>query len=373
MKTNWKTKKFEKCLDKVIYTNKIQRKDFLKSGSFPIVSQEINFINGYWNNEKDLFKVEKSIVIFGDHTQILKYIDFDFVLGADGVKILKPKDFLHPKFFYYQLVRINLKSLGYARHYKILKEKNISYPPPPEQIRIVKIIDEAFGKMEIAKKNAERNLRNAKELFESYLQEVFAGRGDWKEKTLKEISIEFGRGKSKHRPRNDKKLYEGKYPFIQTGDIRNCNHFITKYSQTYNDVGLAQSKLWKKGTICITIAANIAETGILDFDACFPDSVIGITVNPKITSNNYVEYLLQSFKSFIKKKGKGSAQDNINLATFENELFPFPPLSTQKQIVFKLDALSASTKKLEKNYQQKIDDLNELKKSVLQKAFNGEL
>ncbi len=85
------------------------------------------------------------------------------------------------------------------------------------------------------------------------------------------------------------RLYNGEYPFIQTGDVRNSDHLITSYSQTYNEAGLAQSKLWPKGTLCITIAANIAETGILDFDACFPDSVIGVVANENLTSNKFLE------------------------------------------------------------------------------------
>jgi type I restriction enzyme S subunit len=255
-----------------------------------------------------------------------------------------------------------------------LKNFNIIIPPLPEQHRIVKILDEVFEKTAKVKENAEKNLQNAKELFGSYLQSVFADPSDdWEWKTLKQASLTFGRGKSKHRPRNDKKLYNGNYPFIQTGDIRNSDHFIKEYSQTYNKVGLAQSKLWPKGTICITIAANIAETGILNFEACFPDSVIGIVVNPKITETNFVEYLLQSFKVRIQAKGKGSAQKNINMATFENELFPFPSLAKQKSIVKKLDALSAETKKLEAIYKQKLEDLEELKKSVLKSAFAGKL
>jgi type I restriction enzyme S subunit len=136
-------------------------------------------------------------------------------------------------------------------------------------------------------------------------------------------------------------LYDGPYPFIQTGDVRNSNHLITDYSQTYNTKGLAQSKLWPRGTICITIAANIAETGILDFDACFPDSVIGMVVNPKKTSQYFVEYLLQSLKANLAAKGRGSAQANINLATFENERFPFPPLKEQERIASVLDKYDA--------------------------------
>ena len=252
----------------------------------------------------------------------------------------------------------------------------ISYPKSLlEQKRIVTILDEAFESIAKAKENAETNLENANEIFESYLQSVFENKGEgWEEKKLAQISKMFGRGKSKHRPRNDKKLYGGKYPFIQTGKIRNCKHFITEYAQTYNEVGLAQSKLWPKGTICITIAANIAETGILTFDACFPDSVIGVVVDEKYADSGFVEYLLQSFKIKLQALGKGSAQANINLGTFENEFFPFPKSTLEQQsIVTKLDALSAETKKLEAIYTQKLADLEELKKSILQKAFNGEL
>jgi len=250
----------------------------------------------------------------------------------------------------------------------------IPLPPIVVQQRIVSILDEAFEAIATAKSNAEQNLKNAKELFESYLQNVFSTKGiGWEEKTLEQISKTFGRGKSRHRPRNYEKLYGGEYPFIQTGDIRNCNHYITEYTQTYSELGLSQSKLWPSGTICITIAANIAETGVLTFDSCFPDSVIGLVVNDKLADRDFVEYLLQSFKVRIQALGKGSAQANINMGTFENELFPFPSVKEQQTIVQKLDALSTETIKLEAIYQQKIADLEELKKSMLQKAFSGEL
>ena len=251
----------------------------------------------------------------------------------------------------------------------------IPLPPLPEQQRIVAIVDKAFTAIDTAKANAEQNLQNAKELFESYLQGVFENKGDdWEELTLNAVSQEFSRGKSKHRPRGDKSILGGKYPLIQTGDISNSDHWLKTYSNTYNEKGLSQSKLWDKGTICIAIVgANVAETAILTFDSCFPDSVIGITVNPKKANNEYVEYLLQSFKSYLKEKGKGTARDNINLGTFQNQNFPFPSINEQQQIVKKLNSLSAETKKLEAIYQQKINDLEELKKSVLNKAFKGEL
>lgn len=250
----------------------------------------------------------------------------------------------------------------------------IPLPPLPEQKRLVALLDDLFEKLEKAKENAEKNLGNAKGLFDSFLNNTFSNTDEsWKEMTLKEVSLEFGRGKSKHRPRNDKKLFEGDFPFIQTGDVRNAQHFIKDFSQTYNDIGLAQSKLWPKGTVCITIAANIAETGILDFDACFPDSIIGLVPNPEMTTSDFVEYLLTFYSKNLKAKGKGSAQDNINMGTFENEHFPFPPLPEQRSIVSRLSALSSQTQKLSSIYQQKLANFTELKRSILHQAFFGKL
>lgn len=302
---------------------------------------------------------------------------------STGFCFLRPRKFLDNKFLYYFIISDLFQELkdfyagdGIMGGIKNSALENIKIPLPPllEQKNIVKILDEVFEKIEKVKENTEKNLKNSKELFDSSLHDIFSKpKNNWEKKTLNEISTYFGRGKSKHRPRNDKKLYNGSYPFIQTGDIRNCDHFITNFSQTYNDVGLKQSKLWPKGTICITIAANIAETGILSFDACFPDSVIGIIVNPKIAETDFVEYLLQSFKVKIQAKGKGSAQKNINLKTFENELFPFPPLSEQKSIISDLNILSAKIKKMEIIYKQKLADIDELERSILKRAFNGDL
>ncbi len=255
-----------------------------------------------------------------------------------------------------------------------ITEFPVVLPPLPEQQRIVGLLDEAFAGLATAKTNAEKNLQNARALFESHLQSVFIQRGPgWVERRIVEVSREFGRGKSKHRPRNAAHLYGGKYPFVQTGDIRNTDHTITEYSQTYSDAGLTQSKLWPKGTICITIAANIAETAILGFDACFPDSVIGVVANPKEAEVGFIEYLLQSFKARIQAMGKGSAQANINMGTFEHERFPFPPVEEQRLIATRLDALAAETRRLAAIYSQKLAALEALKKSLLHQAFEGGL
>lgn len=250
----------------------------------------------------------------------------------------------------------------------------IAYPPLDEQRRIVAILDEAFAGLAVMRQHAEANLKNARALFDSHLNAIFSQHGEgWIERRLQDVSLAFGRGRSRHRPRNAPSLYGGEYPFIQTGDVRGSNHYITEFSQTYNETGLAQSKLWPIGTICVTIAANIAETGILSFDACFPDSVIGIVVDPKKAMNEYVEYLLQSVQARLKAQGKGSAQDNINLGTFENEVFPFPDLNEQALIVDKLNDVAVVVSQLESLYRQKLTSIDELKQSILHRAFSGAL
>ncbi len=121
------------------------------------------------------------------------------------------------------------------------------------------------------------------------------------------------RGKSKHRPRNAPELLGGIHPLIQTGDVANSGGYITEYFSTYSDIGLAQSKMWKKGTLCITIAANIAKTGILTFDACFPDSVVGFQPNQHVEVE-FIQHWLGFLQKQLEETAPEVAQKNINLA-----------------------------------------------------------
>lgn len=353
-----------------------------------LIFNELKYINNNIVVPEDKKIKENTIMICissgsKSHLGKVAFIDknYNYAFGGFMGLIIPNKD-LCPKFLYYMLTTPNFKNMIFNLtdganinnlKYNDIKDFKLNIPTQIEQKRIEKVLDEAFENIDKAKQNAEQNLNNAKELFESYLTSILANKDDWDKKKLSEVAIDFGRGRSRHRPRNDKKLYGGKYPFIQTGDIRNSDHFITEYYQMYNEIGLAQSKLWPKGTLCITIAANIAETGVLTFDACFPDSVIGCVFDQNKTNIDYVEYLLQSFKSILQAEGKGSAQDNINLGTFEKHYFPFPDKPIQDEIVNKLDSMRKNIANLEQIYSQKIKDLEELKQSILQKAFNGEL
>lgn len=164
-------------------------------------------------------------------------------------------------------------------------------------------------------------------------------------KKIDEIGT-IGRGKSKHRPRNDESLYNGAYPFIQTGDVRKAEFYLTEYTQTYNERGLAQSKLWNEGTLCITIAANIAETAILGIKACFPDSIIGFLPDKKKSDVRFVKYCLETYKLQMQGISQGATQDNLSLEKLRSLNFIIPPLSTQIKIA---NILSAYDELIENN------------------------
>ncbi len=171
--------------------------------------------------------------------------------------------------------------------------------------------------------------------------------GGWAWVRFPEVGL-FGRGKSKHRPRNDPALYEdGTYPFIQTGDVARSGGSIETYSNPYNDVGLAQSAMWPTGTLCITVAANIADSGILKFDACFPDSIVGLIVDDNFEDARFFEYFLRTAKADLHKFAPSTAQKNINLGILTEILIPLPPLAEQHRIVAKVDALMTLCDRLE--------------------------
>ncbi|PIP84476.1 MAG: hypothetical protein CO113_02230 [Elusimicrobia bacterium CG_4_9_14_3_um_filter_62_55] len=154
------------------------------------------------------------------------------------------------------------------------------------------------------------------------------------------------RGRSRHRPRNASHLYGGPYPFIQTGDVKHSALYITSHSQTYNEAGLDQSKLWPRGTLCITIAANIAETAILGFDACFPDSVVGFNSDSKQSDVRFIKYKFDVFKKQYQAVSQGSTQDNLSLEKLFSFKLEVPDVNVQRRIG---DILSAYDSLIENN------------------------
>jgi type I restriction enzyme S subunit len=187
---------------------------------------------------------------------------------------------------------------------------------------------------------------------------------EWKPVKLDQLGF-VGRGKSRHRPRNAAVLYDGPYPFFQTGDIKAANFHLTEYSQTYSEAGLAQSKLWKPGTLCITIAANIAETAILGVEGCFPDSVVGFIADPEKSDVRFIKYYIDTIKLQMQSVSKGTTQDNLSLDKLLTFDFRVPALPLQHRIA---DILSAYDELIE-NSQQRIRILETMARALYREWF----
>ncbi len=168
----------------------------------------------------------------------------------------------------------------------------------------------------------------------------------WVAHKIDELGL-VSRGRSRHRPRDAAHLYDGPYPFVQTGDVKHAGLFLTEHQQTYSEAGLAQSKIWPSGTLCITIAANIADTSILSFDACFPDSVIGFIPNPEKADARFIKYLFDAtLKKRFKKFTQGAAQDNLSQEKLLSLELLVPDVTEQKRIA---DILAAHDELIENN------------------------
>lgn len=277
-------------------------------------------------------------------------------------------------FYYLMMIKPKLISMGKGGTQKnisqaVLKSLQVIVPPTPEQDRIVARIEELFSQLDAGV--SELNI--AKERLKVYRQAVL-NRAFEQCKEFRPLSTlgNLSRGKSKHRPRNDPALFEkGKYPFIQTGDVKAASKYISDYSKKYGEFGLQQSKLWPKGTLCITIAANIAETAFLEFDACFPDSVVGFTPGEDILPE-YVRFFIESQKKRLRAFAPATAQKNINLDTLEKLTIPYCSLEEQQQIVREIDSKITICDSIKQTIDTALQQAGALRQSILKKAFEGE-
>ena len=298
-----------------------------------------------------------------------------------------PKE-IDSRFIYYQLRHLKAvaEALATGTTFKELSGTTaaripIALAPINEQRRIADKLDRVLARVDAANEHLSRVAPLIKRFRQSVLAAAVSGRltdacalpsQRWKKAKLGDLGT-LARGKSKHRPRNDPSLYGGRYPFIQTGDIANSNGLITHHSRTYNDKGLAQSKLWPKGTLCITIAANIADTAILGYDACFPDSVVGFLGDESTCISKFVKYSIDVIKEDIERLAPATAQKNINLALLSEMPIRIPSVEEQSEIVRRVEKLFAFADHLEERLSQAQTAVQKLTPALLAKAFRGEL
>ncbi|CAI3202412.1 restriction endonuclease subunit S [Clostridium neonatale] len=384
---------FAGCLDK--FRKPINSTERAKRiGEIPYygATGQVGFIDDYLTNENlvlvgedgapffDVLK-DKSYIIDGkawvnNHAHILKSY-----YGLTGNKYLM---------YYLNVFNYNDYVNGTTR-LKLTQASmnNIPVPLPPlkEQQRIVDKIESFFEKLDKAKELIEEARDDFEKRKFSIIYKGISGDltnnkskmefkngisipEDWKWIEFKNLG-KLERGRSKHRPRNDKCLFGGEYPFIQTGDIANSDVYVIEHKQTLSEFGLNQSKLFKKGTLCITIAANIGDVAILTYDCCFPDSVVGFTPNENVESK-YVFYFLTLIKRDLEHFAPATAQKNINLKILGDVEIPVPPLEQQQEIVRILDSLLEEESQVEELTTLE-DQIELIKKSILAKAFRGQL
>lgn len=332
---------------------------------------------------------------------------------------------------YYKTLQKNVKGVGSQRlAVNVFLDSEIPLPPVEKQVEIIKKIKLQLQKTEQLSVEIESQKNYIKQLRQNILQKAIEGKltAEWRKQNpvqkgnpnydaeslfeqiqkehnksiknksrssntiqdkldddfdlnipqswlfirLSELGI-LERGKSKHRPRNDPSLFsDGKYPFVQTGDVSQSKYFgyeIQPASKFYNEFGLAQSKMWCAGTLCITIAANIAETGFLTYDACFPDSVVGFTPFIEGDFSTFVRYYIDSIKLILEKYAPATAQKNINLGILETLKIPLPPLAEQKEIVKQVEKHLKTVSYLENQIIEREQLTKQLMQSILKDAF----
>jgi len=308
----------------------------------------------------------------------------DVAISQDLTGLIPDKSKVNIEYLYWAILSkaVHLSGLsqgstvkGLTRDY--LRNLKALLPPLPEQERIAEIlstVDQVIEKVDEAIKKTQR-LKNG------LMQELFTkgmGHKEFKDTEIGRIPKEWTvhrlgeigrleRGKFAFRPRNDPRFYGGRFPFIQTGDIGDANGIIRKYSQTLNEEGFKISKLFKRGTIVISIAGNIGDVGILDFDSCFPDSIVGIAPLEESVKPLFLMYLLWKFRSELNSIAPRSTQKNVNLEILESFKLPLPPVPEQQQIAEILSTIDGRLELLRKRRER----LERVKKGLMEDLLTG--
>ena len=346
----WDSVEVDNAIEKVEYTTKIKKDKFLEKGEYPIVDQSEKFIAGYWNKKEDVFKVDKPLVIFGDHTKCFKYVDFNFVLGADGVKILKPIDKFIPRFFYFVLKELKIKDLGYSRHFKELKRIKIPLPPLEVQEQIVAELD-----------NYQKIIDGAQQVVENYKPHIDID-SDWPIIKLGDV-CNFKRGPFGGSLKKEIFVEKGYCVYEQShaisGSFEPVRYFIN--SEKFKEMKQFEVKpgvliMSCSGTMGkVAIAPDNIKPGIIN------QALLRLTTSEKI-DKQYLKYILESpiFQKALGDNTYGAAIKNVaSVGVLKEIKIPLPNIKIQKETVKQLDSeqkLINSSNQLIKSFEQKIKD-----------------
>lgn len=334
----------------VKYTEKVLKSCFKSSGKYPIIDQSENYIAGYEDDDNKAFHIQKPVICFGDHTRALKYVDFDFVLGADGVKILQPKDSVSTKYMYYCLKSIEIESLGYSRHYKILKDIKIPLPPLSVQEEIVAEI-EGYQKI----------IDGAKQIVDNYKPTIKID-PSWEMVKLGDV-CDIKSGGTPDRANGN--YWGGNIPYVKTGlinfnTIQETDEFITE-----DGLNNSSAKIIPKGSVLMAMYGQGVTRGrvaILNINAAINQAVSAMLIkSTKTLDINYLFITLTGMYNYLRaiSSERGGNQSNLNGQMIKNLSLPLPPLETQQQIVEQINEemeIVEQNKRLIAIFEQKIVD-----------------
>ena len=324
----------------------------------------------------DKLKMREGDILFGRRNTYLRRVAIaphDGLFSAHGMIFRAKTERIDPDYlpfflasdcFMEEAIRISVGSLSPTVNWKELKELEFTIPDLETQHKNAQTLLAAND----LKEKYEELLAVTDDLVKSQFIELFGDpvTNSKKLPTMKLSKLgELNRGVSKSRPRNKPELMGGPYPLVQTGEVTAAELYITNYENTYSEAGLAQSKMWPKGTLCITIAANIAQTGILGFDACFPDSVVGFLANDKV-KQIYVHYWFGFFQKILEEQAPQVAQKNINLKTLSDLDVMVPPIEQQNEFVLFVQQTDKSKFEIKKA----IENTSALIKSLMQQDLS---
>lgn len=364
-KHGWTYKKFEDCLVKAAKAKQVQTSEYNSGSKYPIISQEDKMVSGYCDNDSLLYHIDNPVVIFGDHTRVLKYVDFDFVVGADGVKILIPKEFLKAKFLLYYLRWYQVPSLGYSRHYKLLKEIVLPVPPIAEQERIVAELDLLSGIIDKKKEQLKAYDQLAQSIFYTMFGDPVENERKWDISELNNVcDVRDG-------THDTPEYHEEGYPLITSKNVvdgriifDNVN-FISK--EDFDNIS-KRSRV-DDGDIIMPMIGTIGKPTIVVKDRDFAIknvALIKFVPNTRVL-NIFIQSIMasSSFDTYMKSRNKGGTQKFIALGDIRKLKVPVPPLSLQQEFAEKVEAIERQKALV----QQSIDEAQTMFDYTMDKYF----
>lgn len=372
---------FENCTDS---KRKIAKEDYLEKGDIAVIDQGKALVGGYTDITEKKYKGTLPVIIFGDHTRCIKYIDFPFAQGADGIKVLKPKKFFLPKAFYFVFQNIPIPDMGYRRHFPLLKQYMIPVPPIGEQQRIIEKIEKWFYKLDIVQEKIKDVIASSEKRKAAILHKAFTGELTTKWRRENNISNEswiykainnickFQYGTSK------KSQKEGKMIVLRMGNLQNGEIDWTNLAYTSDEADI-KKYLLKQGDVLFNRTNSpelVGKTAIYrgEYPAIYAGYLIKLEYNSEILGE-YLNYVLNSpdareYCYFV--KSDGVSQSNINAQKIGEFIIPIPSIKEQEVIIREIHKIFTMESQIKRISEELIFRIDVMKKAILSKAFHGE-